>query len=160
MADLGMPPQNLKPSGRIPELDGIRGLAIAMVLLWHYVYSLLPVTHTRLGHFLKAPFAISWSGVDLFFVLSGFLIGGILLHLHAELLHGRPRKLRRSGHGRYLVARGRRTVLPDAASGDPLRAQRPEVRVARGDSGCTYPSDPAAIGRRFFIPPTGWPATC
>jgi peptidoglycan/LPS O-acetylase OafA/YrhL len=64
-----MPTQNLKPSGRIPELDGIRGLAIAMVLLWHYVYSLLPVTHTRLDHLLKAPFAISWSGVDLFFVL-------------------------------------------------------------------------------------------
>lgn len=56
----------------IPALDGLRGLAILLVLLFHYGISLAPVD--SLG-----PFALGWSGVDLFFVLSGFLLGGILL---------------------------------------------------------------------------------
>lgn len=59
---------------RIPELDGLRGLAILLVLLYHFVSS--PRIQPPLFHKL---FAIGWSGVDLFFVLSGFLIGGILL---------------------------------------------------------------------------------
>lgn len=71
------PPLNL--SGRIPELDGLRGLAILMVILCHYV----GVADSRpLGfwaHRFLAGFSAGWSGVDLFFVLSGFLIGGILL---------------------------------------------------------------------------------
>ena len=65
--------------GRIPELDGVRGLAIAMILLHHYF--LLPI-HAPLGSlpsYIQAAGRLTWSGVDLFFVLSGFLIGGILL---------------------------------------------------------------------------------
>lgn len=65
--------------GRIPELDGIRGVAVALVLLWHYVIG--PIEAVR-GTFLwdvQAAGRLAWSGVDLFFVLSGFLIGGILL---------------------------------------------------------------------------------
>lgn len=59
-------------SGRIPQLDGLRGLAIALVLVNHYSQPLdLPV--------LSRLTSLGWSGVDLFFVLSGFLIGGILL---------------------------------------------------------------------------------
>ena len=70
-----------KYSGRIPALDGIRGLAISLVLCWHFLFSplrgIFPHHHyvskaIELGRF-------TWSGVDLFFVLSGFLIGGILL---------------------------------------------------------------------------------
>jgi peptidoglycan/LPS O-acetylase OafA/YrhL len=64
---------------RVPELDGIRGLAILLVLCNHYIFDT--------GRFpLRTPMAyvarsleLSWSGVDLFFVLSGFLLGGILL---------------------------------------------------------------------------------
>jgi len=65
--------------GRIPELDGLRGLAIAMILVTHYlllIYSApfgSPVAH------LLAMGRLGWTGVDLFFVLSGFLIGGILI---------------------------------------------------------------------------------
>ena len=66
-------------SGRILELDGLRGLAILLVLCAHYIGTAdrTPV-RPLLRHFLGA-FDAGWMGVDLFFVLSGFLIGGILL---------------------------------------------------------------------------------
>jgi peptidoglycan/LPS O-acetylase OafA/YrhL len=58
---------------RIPELDGLRGLAILMVVLYHYFEQPLD------GGWFHAALGLGWTGVDLFFVLSGFLIGGILL---------------------------------------------------------------------------------
>lgn len=58
------------PGPRIPELDGLRGLASLVVLLAHYFGE---VAHGYRG------LTLAWAGVDLFFVLSGFLIGGILL---------------------------------------------------------------------------------
>jgi peptidoglycan/LPS O-acetylase OafA/YrhL len=65
---------------RWPELDGLCGGAILMVFLLHYVTD--SRTHEGnfglLYHFAQI-FRLGWSGVDLFFVLSGFLIGGILL---------------------------------------------------------------------------------
>jgi peptidoglycan/LPS O-acetylase OafA/YrhL len=62
---------------QIPVLDGLRGIAILLVLLYHGLFSIhfesMPLVRlTPLGK-------LSGSGVDLFFVLSGFLIGGILL---------------------------------------------------------------------------------
>jgi peptidoglycan/LPS O-acetylase OafA/YrhL len=76
-----MPPAatNSALSGRIPELDGLRGLAIGMVLLSHYFLTSIQSTPGSLAAYLLAPGRLAWSGVDLFFVLSGFLIGGILL---------------------------------------------------------------------------------
>ncbi|HEY7214949.1 MAG TPA: acyltransferase [Thermoanaerobaculia bacterium] len=64
---------------RIPELDGLRGLAILLVLLWHYAAVPLATSTALPGIYLARLLRLSWSGVDLFFVLSGFLIGGILL---------------------------------------------------------------------------------
>jgi peptidoglycan/LPS O-acetylase OafA/YrhL len=59
--------------GRVPELDGLRGTAILMVLFFHAFESApLPI-------YLAAVGQLTWTAIDLFFVLSGFLIGGILL---------------------------------------------------------------------------------
>jgi peptidoglycan/LPS O-acetylase OafA/YrhL len=73
-------PQPNTPAKRIPELDGLRGFAISLVLLCHYLqdgrvgprHSLAARTGEVLG--------LGTFGVDLFFILSGFLIGGILLN--------------------------------------------------------------------------------
>lgn len=63
----------------IPELDGIRGLAILLVVVYHYFFEPAVVRPgSNLWHAI-APLRLGWTGVDLFFVLSGFLIGGILL---------------------------------------------------------------------------------
>jgi peptidoglycan/LPS O-acetylase OafA/YrhL len=71
--------RNPRLAGRIRELDGIRGLAILLVLVQHYVLdaAIIPVPGWK-SHIL-ALLRLAWSGVDLFFVLSGFLIGGILI---------------------------------------------------------------------------------
>jgi peptidoglycan/LPS O-acetylase OafA/YrhL len=65
--------------GRVIELDGIRGIAIVLVLIWHYAVILLSSPPGSVFFYLQRGLSLSWSGVDLFFVLSGFLIGGILL---------------------------------------------------------------------------------
>jgi peptidoglycan/LPS O-acetylase OafA/YrhL len=57
---------------KIPQLDAVRGLAILLVVL-HNIDEKFPSFH------LHRLFANGWMGVDLFFVLSGFLITGILL---------------------------------------------------------------------------------
>jgi peptidoglycan/LPS O-acetylase OafA/YrhL len=66
---------------RIPQLDGIRGTAILLVVIWHFVVapSLLQPHPSAIGRFFTHVGLLTWSGVDLFFVLSGFLIGGILV---------------------------------------------------------------------------------
>ena len=64
-------------SARIPALDGLRGIAILLVLLRHSIFGM--ATHSKLLARFLAAGELTWSGVDLFFVLSGFLIGGILL---------------------------------------------------------------------------------
>jgi peptidoglycan/LPS O-acetylase OafA/YrhL len=61
---------------RIPELDGLRGLAIFLVAAGHFF---LFTGGSRIAHLLRTTLNLYWTGVDLFFVLSGFLIGGILL---------------------------------------------------------------------------------
>ncbi len=68
----------LRSASRIPALDGLRGTAILLVLLWHGLFS-FNLRSEQLQRALSRIGGLSWSGVDLFFVLSGFLIGGILL---------------------------------------------------------------------------------
>ncbi len=65
----GSPVRSPVPSGRLPGLDGLRALAIIAVFVFHLNASWLP------GGFL---------GVDVFFVISGFLITSLLLREHAK----------------------------------------------------------------------------
>lgn len=80
---------------RILELDGLRGLAIFLVILCHYIGS----TPAGARHSLSARFAevlgLGTVGVDLFFILSGFLIGGILLSSRLSPRYYRTFYLRR-----------------------------------------------------------------
>src|SRR5512137_3160962 len=61
----------------MPSLDGLRGLAIGGVLASHFLGS-WPLASAGDRAFI-AVVGLGWSGVDLFFVLSGFLITGILV---------------------------------------------------------------------------------
>jgi peptidoglycan/LPS O-acetylase OafA/YrhL len=67
-----------KTPTRLPALDGLRGFAIFLVLIYHYSGPFKPDDNS-VGYYLLKCVGLSWSGVDLFFVLSGFLIGGILI---------------------------------------------------------------------------------
>lgn len=63
----------------MPELDGIRGLAILFVILYHYIAVAIPKDSGFGYKLFQKAFSNGWSGVDLLFVLSGFLITGILI---------------------------------------------------------------------------------
>lgn len=70
------------PTGRLIYLDVLRAIAIILVLGYHQYAPLTPSHHaygliSRWG-------LLGWTGVDLFFVLSGFLIGGLLLNEYQQ----------------------------------------------------------------------------
>src|SRR5215831_18752084 len=78
-------PENRRPSPRNAQLDALRAIAVLLVLGRH-----LP--------FFPLWIRVGWTGVDLFFVLSGFLISGLLF-----------REYKATGGiriGRFLVRRG------------------------------------------------------
>jgi peptidoglycan/LPS O-acetylase OafA/YrhL len=80
----------------LPALDGIRGLAILMVMVFH-VTQFLAILHVEIPFEGLRLLLLGQSGVDLFFVLSGFLITGILLDT-------------RDAPGRFRKFYGRRTL--------------------------------------------------
>jgi peptidoglycan/LPS O-acetylase OafA/YrhL len=61
-------------AGRVPSLDFLRACAILLVITWHLPLTFFP------HNFRPA----TWAGVDLFFVLSGYLIGTQLLKPYAN----------------------------------------------------------------------------
>jgi peptidoglycan/LPS O-acetylase OafA/YrhL len=105
-----------RPLGYRPALDGVRGLAIALVVVSH-------ATGWPRG---------GWFGVDLFFVLSGFLITTLLLEERRTV-------------GRVSLARfyGRRALRLLPALGTMLLAYT-AVAIAVG-------SDPSAVARKTLI---------
>jgi len=92
-APAGQRPSKSGLGGHLPALDGVRGLAILLVLLYHFV------AQTTATNRFEA--AVNWLcsygslGVDLFFVLSGFLITGILYDSRAERQYFRSFYMRR-----------------------------------------------------------------
>ncbi|MEH7907427.1 acyltransferase [Rhizobium laguerreae] len=69
----------IRSGGHLREIDGVRGAAVLMVVLLHAMFGIMtsdfsiPAAQPILSAFFGG------AGVDLFFVLSGFLIGGILI---------------------------------------------------------------------------------
>src|SRR4051812_27521727 len=61
--------------GKRPPLDGLRGIAVVLVVLLHYTAALPALQPMFRGGFI---------GVEMFFVLSGFLITSLLLEEHAQ----------------------------------------------------------------------------
>jgi peptidoglycan/LPS O-acetylase OafA/YrhL len=69
-------PSPTKSENHIEILDALRGIAILLVLGFHFCEGLEGLT--RVENAFYGLFRVGWMGVDLFFVLSGFLIIGIL----------------------------------------------------------------------------------
>ncbi len=69
------PAEQFKAKTHLPVLDGVRGIAILLVICVHFCQSFPKES----DHVLWKLALWGQTGVDLFFVLSGFLITGILL---------------------------------------------------------------------------------
>jgi len=70
-------PTDWRPSGHLPALDGLRALAVFVVV--EHNISLVTGGQGAVFHQLESMLHRGWMGVQLFFVLSGFLITRILL---------------------------------------------------------------------------------
>ncbi len=107
---------------RVPALDGLRGLAVVGVLLFHGGFG------WARGGFL---------GVSMFFTLSGFLITGLLVDEHArcgriDLGRFWGRRLRRLLPAAFLALAGTIVFAVTVADGDQVRALRGDALAALG----------------------------
>lgn len=66
------------PLGHMPGLDGLRGSMLLLVLLQHF-YFLADGATRPIDKFFFQLRDVGWTSMDVFFVMSGFLITGILL---------------------------------------------------------------------------------
>lgn len=64
---------------RVAELDGLRGMAILAAVLYHYANNLIDADASRFNLAIKSITHYFYTSIDMFFILSGFLLGGILL---------------------------------------------------------------------------------
>ncbi|GAB4548002.1 MAG: hypothetical protein Fur002_24560 [Anaerolineales bacterium] len=69
---------------RVLEFDGVRGVAVLLVIAFHVFKRADYFTANQALHFLTGLTSIGWVGVDIFFTLSGFLITSILLRTKTD----------------------------------------------------------------------------
>jgi peptidoglycan/LPS O-acetylase OafA/YrhL len=101
------PPSAPRSEPRFRGFDGLRGIAILLVIVYHGVLA-TRYPHTMLGPARQLLLA-GWTGVDLFFALSGFLITSLLLREEQrEVAAARPPRF---SLGRFYVRRVFR-ILP------------------------------------------------
>ena len=72
-------------NGHLPALDGVRGIAILSVLIFH---ATVFTPNNWIDNICHTVGMAGWVGVDLFFVLSGFLITGILYDYKEKRVQG------------------------------------------------------------------------
>jgi peptidoglycan/LPS O-acetylase OafA/YrhL len=78
VAVANVPSATVRSEERVPVLDGIRGVAVLLVMVFHF-WGTAASGNLYFWERIYSSFAgMGWIGVDLFFVLSGFLITGIL----------------------------------------------------------------------------------
>ena len=88
------------PASQVPALDALRAAAIVMVITGHFP-DLGKAQFPRYAQLFENPvFSFGWTGVDLFFVLSGYLIG--------RQLWKERRSTGKVDVGRFLLRRGMR----------------------------------------------------
>jgi len=88
------PPIKEHDYGRIVAIDGLRGLAILMVVAYHAVsrwHGLMPPEHDLL---ISKVFSLGWMGVQLFFIISGYVIFMSMERSRNFLIFGQNRWLR------------------------------------------------------------------
>ena len=59
---------------RISHLDGMRGLAILFVVLFHAFYRWSEIEPWQINPILRSLSSYGWIGVELFFIISGYVI--------------------------------------------------------------------------------------
>jgi peptidoglycan/LPS O-acetylase OafA/YrhL len=132
------------PTGRLPALDGLRGVAILMVFGYHLALFGGWTAGTAVDRAVAGLLLLGWIGVDLFFVLSGFLITGILLDTR-----GRPGWLKR-----FYLRRILRIVPPYYAA----LAVQLAVLAVLGQLDRARPGWTASWFTNHFLAREGWDA--
>ena len=115
---------------RIPALDGIRGIAVIVVMLFHFTSYRGMQPNVLIDKVYYKAATAGWGFVDLFFVLSGFLITGILLEAKGQRSYFRVFYLRRflrifPLYYAFLIFSSKRSIRPPARS---RRSRRCRVR--------------------------------
>ena len=124
--------KHAQSSDRIPVLDGIRGIAVLLVMIFHFWIVAFSGGNLLWERIYDDVAGMGWIGVDLFFVLSGFLITGILYDSRDSLHYFRVFYGRRTVRifplyyaalaifflvGPFVLARVYRPALADMQSG-------------------------------------------
>lgn len=107
MSDLSPSNASLK---YIPGLDGLRAFSVLLVIFFHFIapFASRLEVGDPIGQFLSVVARVGWVGVDIFFVISGYLIAKIWSGKKMTLSQG---GVRNGGYASFLIRRARR-LLP------------------------------------------------